>query len=79
MTYNLKRIKETLDSDLGKELKSFLFDKLLELKNIDTLEKDTIPHLIGQRLSYKKLAKILNQIATFEQVKIVKKPNKYYV
>jgi len=66
-------VKKTLDSGTGKELKEYLLSKLRELKDIDNLkrfktEKAQIIEVDSQQKAYEKLAEILGEIITIEEI-----------
>jgi len=75
---NLKRIKETLDGEVGKELREYLLVKLGELKNIDSIESYKTPthqtiELKAQKKAFKKLRGILGEIMTIQEVNDAKR------
>ena len=69
---NLKKIKETLDSAVGKELRDYLLVRLKELKSIDSIKIYKTPthqaiELKAQKKAFKKLRDILGEIMTIEE------------
>ena len=80
---DLQQIKKTLDSELGKALKTYLNSKLNELKSIDSInEKDTSVkqalEVKAQKRAYSKLKEILKDIMTFSEGKKPKDPRDSY-
>ena len=69
---NLIEVKKLLDSSRGRELKEYLFSKLIELRDIDNIkEKDTATHQSietkAQKRAYLKLREIMAEIMTVSQ------------
>ena len=81
---NLKRIKENLDSEVGRELKNYLLIHLRELKNIDNIKEYKTPthqsiEIKSQKRAFKKLSEILSEIITIEDLNEVKdEKDSYY-
>jgi len=74
---NLKSLKQTLNSEAGKELKEYLLSKLRELKDIDNIkryktEKAQIIEVDSQQKAYDKLKDILGEIITIEEMSDIK-------
>lgn len=78
-------IKKTLDSGSGKQIKGFLIQKTLELRDIENLKEADMIEVKAQLGAYNKLKEIMEQILTWEGQTIKKSdkdgyslPKKYY-
>ena len=81
---DLQQIKITLDSDSGKALKSYLLDKLNELKNIDNIQPYGSPTAYtvearAQKKAYNKLKEIMQDLMTWGADIKEKDPRDSYV
>jgi hypothetical protein len=70
---NLLELKKTLDSEAGKELKNFLIDEILKLRDISNLRDYDTPtaqsiELKAQRKALEKLKVILNKVISFQDI-----------
>ena len=70
---NLKEIRQTLNSELGKPLKDYLLSRLKELREIDNIKEESSPthqaiELKAQKKAYEKLKDILGEIMTIEEM-----------
>ena len=80
---NLKKIKETLDSQIGKDLKEYLIVKLGELRNIDNIKEFKTPthqsiEIKAQKRAYQKLNDIMSELLTIEEFdNTVKEKDRY--
>jgi len=64
---NIDNLKRTLDSDSGEDLKEFLVEEVLSLKDIDNIKTSRNPikatiELKATKLAYDKLTNIFNKI-----------------
>ena len=69
---NLPELKKTIDSDVGKELKSYLLMQLMELRQIDNIKeygdpKEQTIELKAQKKAFEKLRNVLGEIMTIEE------------
>jgi len=70
-------MKKFLDSTAGQNTKSYLQEKLEELKNIDNInDKDVATHqaieIKAQKKAYSKLKEIMEELMTFDEETSVK-------
>ena len=75
---NLKAVKQTLDSDVGKPLKEYLLMQLKELRQIDNVKDYGTPthqaiELKAQKKAFEKLRNILGEIMTIGEMDDTKK------
>jgi len=69
MAHNLQRIKKTLDSPAGEDLKNFLVERILELKSIEAIDdkkdfKEVAIEVKANKRACDKLVNILKDILT---------------
>ena len=74
----MEQIKQVLDNETGKELKTYLLEKLEELKSIDNVRELSDPleqsiELKAQKKAYYQLMSILNTIMSIQDMKIGEK------
>lgn len=70
MNPDLDKIRALLNSPEGHELRDYLSSELASLRNIDTIAETEHPYakavqFEGQRMAFKKLARILARLAIF--------------
>ena len=70
---NLLELKKTLDSEVGIELKNFLIDEIVKLRDISNLKDYDTPtaqsiELKAQRKALEKLKVILNKVISFQDI-----------
>jgi hypothetical protein len=83
---NIAVLKKILKTDAYLVLREYLTNKLMELRDIENIaEKDTPTHqaieLKSQKLAYKKLKDILDNLALIENIKLGKRDKRddYFV
>jgi len=80
---NLKELKQTLNSNVGKPLKEYLTLQLQELRNIDNVKDCETPthqaiELKAQKKAFEKVRSILEKIMTIEEMDDSKKEEDNY-
>ena len=84
MTYDLIQIKQTLDSSSGRALKEYLYDRLLELRDIDNIREFATASVQSQEIkaqmrAYNKLKEILDKIMTIDSTTGEKDPRDSFI
>ena len=79
----IQKIKETLDSEVGRDLKEYLLARLQELRNIDNIKEFKTPthqaiEIKAQKRAYLKLNDIVGEIITVEDFDNTKKEKDRY-
>ncbi len=70
---NLLELKKTLDSEAGQELKNFLMDEIIKLRDISNLRDYETPtaqtiELKAQKKALEKLKSILNKVVSLQDI-----------
>lgn len=70
---NLLELKKTLDSEAGQELKNFLMDEIVKLRDISNLKDYETPtaqtiELKAQKKALEKLKSILSKVVSLQDI-----------